>query len=97
MTDNVKVNPSLNNNAVNVATDEIDSVHFPVYKHAFGKDGTATLVSSNDPLPINLSGEQGNDLITSTYLLNNILTELKILNAYNARGYGEMLTEDDLL
>lgn len=32
MVDNVKVNPSLNNNAVSVATDEVAGIHYPIYK-----------------------------------------------------------------
>ena len=92
MSDNVKVNPSLNNAAISVATDDIDNVHYPVYKLAIGPDGTAEHASADAPLPVSI------DAISSVNLINKLdelLTELKILNAYNALGHGETLTEED--
>jgi exopolysaccharide biosynthesis protein len=35
-----------------VATDEVNSKHYQYVKPAFGADGTATLVSGSDPLPV---------------------------------------------
>ena len=39
-----------------VATDEVGSAHYQYNKLAFGADGTATKVSSADPLPVTQSG-----------------------------------------
>jgi len=35
-----------------VATDEVSGAHYQYVKPAFGADGTATLVSATDPLPV---------------------------------------------
>jgi len=78
--DNVKVNPSLNNNAINVATDDIKGVHFPIYKHAFGKNGFATLVSSENRLPVELPNEPKES--NTVLLLNEISSKLDILIQY---------------
>jgi len=90
MADNVKVNPSLNNNAVNVATDHIDNVHYPVYKHAFGVDGSVTLVNANNPLPVELSKEPKEN--NTVVLLNKISNQLDILIQYQAMLHGIDLT-----
>lgn len=86
--DNVKVKESDSHTAINVATDEIDDVHFPIYKTAYGDDGSQTPVSKENPLPITSDVE-------SLCLLNNILTELKIMNLYNALAHNQELTKED--
>lgn len=50
MADNIKVRPS--QGGVNVATDVVDDVHYPIYKTAIGDQGEAVFVSATDPLPI---------------------------------------------
>jgi hypothetical protein len=55
MADNIKVEPSTEVGAVNVATDDVGGVHYPVYKTAFGVDGAATPVSKSEPLPVDCS------------------------------------------
>ena len=52
MADTVKVNPGSNPDAVNVATDHIGIIHYPIYKIAFGADGSVTQVNAANPLPI---------------------------------------------
>ena len=52
MADNVKVRPSTDNTAVNVATDDIGGVHYPEYKQGYGVDGSYTPVSAGNPLPV---------------------------------------------
>jgi len=52
LADNIAVEPSGHSDRVDVATDEIGGIHYPVYKHAYGVDGEVTLVSETDPLPI---------------------------------------------
>ena len=52
MTDNIVVGPSRAPNAVAVATDDIGGVHYPIYKTAFGADGSVTQVNQANPLPI---------------------------------------------
>jgi len=52
MADNINVNPSDEVASVPVATDEIGSIHYPIYKISYGDDGVQTPVSFNKPLPI---------------------------------------------
>ena len=52
MVDNVDVRPSDSVDAVSVATDDIGGVHYPIYKTAFGADGSVTQVNQANPLPI---------------------------------------------
>lgn len=52
MADNVKVNPSSSYSAIDVATDEIGNVHYPVYKISYGADGSQTPVDSVNRLPV---------------------------------------------
>lgn len=94
--DSIKVKPSTERVAVQVATDEVDSVHYPIYKMAIGGDGEAILVDTDNPLPIN-------DNITKLLienevvdLLGKVLKELKKVNAYNAMAHGEELENGDI-
>jgi len=90
MADNVKVKGSTDANAVNVATDEIGSIHYPVYKTAYGADGSVTQVDATNPLPVTMDTGQteGAGTVTKTLddsastLLNGILKELKIMNLH---------------
>jgi len=52
MTDNIKVKPSLSDQGVQVATDDIGGTHYPIYKHAFGAEDSVALVSDANPLPV---------------------------------------------
>ena len=54
MADNIAVEPSGNAKAVNVATDEISDIHYPIYKISYGADGLATQVSEANPLPVTM-------------------------------------------
>lgn len=81
MGDNIKVRPS--EGGVDVATDIVDDVHYPIYKAALGDEGDAELVSSANPIPTcDLQSEE---------LLKNIFIQLKKLNMYMA-----MLTEFEI-
>lgn len=46
-----------------VATDEVNSKHYQYVKPAFGADGTATLVSSTNPLPVATLGNGQTNLL----------------------------------
>lgn len=48
----IDVQPAERPGKVNVATDEILSVHYPVYKMAYGQTGSITEVSQATPLPV---------------------------------------------
>ena len=50
MSDNVNVKPSTDATAISVATDDVDNVHYPIYKMATGDDGEATLISYDNKL-----------------------------------------------
>jgi hypothetical protein len=52
MADNIDVKPSTEPGRVTVATDEVAGVHYPVYKMAYGPDGTATMVEIDAPMPV---------------------------------------------
>jgi len=52
MADNVGVRPSTTTGSVSVATDEINDVHYPIYKVAWGADGIANPASHDYPFPV---------------------------------------------
>ena len=52
MSDNVAVKPSDASNAISVATDEVDGVHYPIYKLATGGDG---LLAIRIPAPVRVA------------------------------------------
>ena len=52
MADNIKVLGSVDVSAVNVATNEIGGVHYPVYKISYGIDGVQVPVSDTNKLPV---------------------------------------------
>lgn len=81
MADNIKVRPS--EGGVNVATDVVDGVHYPVYKMVIGADGKAALISSEVPFPVISSN--------TAELLQQILMQLKKINSQLG-----MLTDVDI-
>ena len=54
MADNINVVDDPHIGTVPVATDEIGGVHYPVYKMAYGADGSQTPVDSTNPLPMRM-------------------------------------------
>jgi len=56
LTDNIDVQPGERPGKVAVATDEIGGVHYPVYKTAYGADGSQTPVSPSNGLPVQITG-----------------------------------------
>ncbi len=90
MTDNIPVKPSDDSTRLDVATDEIDSVHYPIYKQAFGKDGEVYLIDVSRPMPV----VTDSDLRES---VDSLVVQLKILNAYMAEGFDQIITEEDTL
>lgn len=70
MNDTIKIRPA--EGGVDVATDVVDEVHFPIYKAAVGDDGEAKLVSSVNPLPVSS--------FRTEILLKNILIQMEKLN-----------------
>ncbi len=52
MADNIAVRPSTAATKVNVATDLVGGVHYPIYKTAYGADGAVTQASPASPLPV---------------------------------------------
>ena len=93
MTDNINVKPGKGGTAVPVKTDVIDGVHVPIYKAGFGADGDLTLVDEDNPIPISVDAVSH---LTVTGKLDEVITQLKIMNAYNALGYDEVITEEDV-
>ena len=71
-----------------VATDEIDGVHYQRVKPAVGKDGTAVDVSVEDPFPIlDLTVED---------LLHAILLELRLLSHHAGLVTRSEATSDEM-
>lgn len=89
MADNINVKPSTDPTAVPVKTEVIGGEHVPVYKMATGEDGELFLVSHNAPLPV------GNERLQES--IEDLVTQIKILNAYMAEGFNEEITEEDIL
>lgn len=96
MTDNINVKPGRGGNVKSVATDNVDEVHYPLYKLAIGEDGEASLVSVSNALPVTASDDDVARHTDTKDILSGILMELRIMNAYNAMGFDEELTEKDL-
>lgn len=66
--DNIKVKGSTEDVAVDIATDEVGSRHFPVYKQAFSVEGVEPVhVSATNPLPITTTS--ASPLTTNDFLL----------------------------
>lgn len=92
MTDNINVKPGKGGTAVPVATDNVDGIHFPVYKLAIGGDGEAVLIDTDNPLYVQLpSLTYETDTVT---MLNEISKKLSILIKYEAMLHKIDLEED---
>lgn len=72
MADNVAVRPSTDTSKIDVATDEISSVHYPIYKTAYGADGSVTQVDAANPLPVNVADTITKNGKTSLYTVAGI-------------------------
>lgn len=94
MPDDIKVRPAGGGKPVPVRT-EVDGVgvHTPIYKTAFGADGDLTLVDEDNPMPISADAALHLTLVSK---LDEVVTQLKIMNAYNALGHDEVIKEEDV-
>jgi len=95
MSDNIKVKGSELVNAVHVATDEISNVHYPIYKLAYGEDGTATLMTS-DGLPIQFATETVEIQREILQALKTLEKELKIMNIHLSMMTDNEITKAEL-
>jgi len=68
--ESVKVNPGDQGNAISIALDKIGNIFYPIYKMAFGEDGTVTKVSDTDPLPTKTTQSNGVPLSYSKLTAN---------------------------
>jgi hypothetical protein len=97
MPDNVNVKPSTDATAVSVATDDVDGVHYPIYKLAIGADGSASLIDDEEnaiPIKLNsVSFAQQEDLIDTVHKLN---TQLRIISLVLQEAFDVRITEDDI-
>ena len=91
MVDNVGVLPSTDDAAISVATDDVDGVHYPIYKAAIGTDGEVTLIDSDNPMP--MSSTQAGELNVT---MNAVLKELKLMNLYNSLAHNQELRHEDI-
>ncbi len=93
--DNITVLPDPSITAVDVATDEIGTTHYPIYKVSYGALGEQTPVSEEYPLPISFS----ESLISSREIKDELVElnlQMKILNKYMSKWHGDEITEEDL-
>lgn len=96
MSDNIDVSPGRGGNVKSIATDNVDGVHYPVYKFALGADGVAEFVSVDNALPVTSSSTDVDRMYALKESIDNMVIELKINNAYNALAHNQTLTERDL-
>ena len=104
MSDNVRVNPGEKATAITVATDEVDDVHFPIYKQGFGLEGVEpTQVSADNPIPVSLykGGESvTTDLfayqVATIELLEEIAEKLQILILHQEDATDETYDAEDI-
>lgn len=94
MSDNIKVKPASGTSALNVATDDIGGVHYPVYKLAIGADGSATLIG-DEGLPIQLDNNTIIQQERIIGLLDDTVQQLKIMNLHLQSMTDEHITKDD--
>lgn len=92
MADNIGVKPNTSSAAVSVATDNVNGIHYPVYKFAIGPDGSATLIDSDNPIPV-----ESTDLIDLLREIRDvnkeILKQMKTINAFYREWDGDQLEE----
>lgn len=55
--DTVLVNPGSKSNAIKIALEKIGDIFYPIYKVAFGVDGSRTLVDSENGLPVSITDD----------------------------------------
>lgn len=98
MTDNVKVKPSTDTSAVRVATDEVDNVHYPIYKLAKGADGEAALITEDNRFPVDIKSAPGetNYLEEIVHGQNELILQMKKLNYYLGEALGEHIKREDI-
>lgn len=84
LVDSVKVSPSTRATSVSIATDEINDIHYPIYKIAIGANGVVTFIDDDNPIPVNVV-EAGTKYTTDTVtILNEISKKLSTLIKYEA-------------
>ena len=89
----VGVNPSTNPEAVDVATETLDSRVFPVYMLA---DSDGNLIKDSNGVHVTMGID---DLDRNTMLLDSLTrleVQMKIFNMYMAEGFDFTLTEEDV-
>ena len=100
MTDNGPVNPGELETAIIVATDEIDGIHYPIYKAGFGPADSITQVNEDNPLPVSAVVVETPPLTYNTdtvTVLNEISRKLSILIKYESLLHKVDLSEEELL
>lgn len=91
-TESVKVLPSTDPTAIPVALDDVDGIKHPLYKSEFGEDGEATMVSSDDPLPVTDTGTD-NPMLAMAEAID---TKLAIIIEHLSRITKEKITENEI-
>lgn len=92
----VGVRPSTTTGSVDVIVDAHGSKVWPVYKAAYGDADSVTRVDEDNPLPV----RKGEADVKREFMLQDsidqLVIQMKILNAYMAEGFDETITEDDI-
>ena len=89
MADTIKVRPSADNTAVKVATDDISGTHYPIYKTAYGADGSVTQVDATNPLPV--GNTAATPVFTKDFLLAVAMGEVTGHSIVNKFGQNDDL------
>jgi hypothetical protein len=72
-----------------VATDEVAGRHYQIVKQAFGADGSATPVSSADPLPVSTAASYAEDTPHVSGAIGNLMLAIRSDNDAPTAGDGD--------
>lgn len=81
---------------ISYRTTEVDGHHTNHQKVSFGADGEATSVDEDNPLPVTAAAADVDRTVQLKESIDEMVIQLKILNAYYAMGFDEAITEDEI-
>lgn len=101
MADNVTITKNANSTPPDgtiIATDEVSGVQYQIMKLATGGDGVATLVSSDNMIPVATAQDAPLDRweIQQQILLNTIIEQLLVMNMHLSAISSEEYSVDDI-
>jgi hypothetical protein len=102
MSDNVRITQNANSTPPDgtvIATDDVSGVQYQIMKLATGGDGEANLISSDNPITINIPASSALTRadIEITTLLKDILEQLKMQTLHLQEITDLVVEKDDLI